>query len=318
MKIPKKKKVLIISLLILFNAISAYSGTLEDVKKAAKQGYAAAQYNLGWIYHNGYGVSQNYKQAIYWYNKAAQQGYAIAQSNLGSIYFDGVGLPQDFKKAVYWYIKAAEQGYAEAQCDLGFMYEYGYGLSQNFKQALYWYKKAAEQGYAEAQYNLGNLFAKGEGVPQDQEQAVYWHTKAEKQGYHLGQFSDNGNKVSQDYESKKNIILLSLILIFVIGFFPPLLIRFIIFKKPITSITLGLGIVVCLWIVNIFLVTVMGNINIKIHGVLVFVTLVSYFILRKGSVKYKKEIEEIEEIEKQDHSENSTENCPRCHGTGGC
>ena len=35
----------------------------------------------------GYGVPEDYKQAIYWYSKAAQQGYASAEHALEMIKF---------------------------------------------------------------------------------------------------------------------------------------------------------------------------------------------------------------------------------------
>ncbi|MCD6274271.1 MAG: sel1 repeat family protein [Deltaproteobacteria bacterium] len=34
--------------------------------------------------------------------KAAEQGFAMAQRNLGFMYDNGQGVPQDYKKAVYW------------------------------------------------------------------------------------------------------------------------------------------------------------------------------------------------------------------------
>ena len=52
-------------------------------RKAAEQGDASAQYNLGVMYENGHGVEQDDEQAVFWYRKAAEQGYADAQYNLG-------------------------------------------------------------------------------------------------------------------------------------------------------------------------------------------------------------------------------------------
>ena len=40
----------------------------------AKQGNADAQYNLGLIYRNGWGVSQDYKTTVKWYRLAAERG----------------------------------------------------------------------------------------------------------------------------------------------------------------------------------------------------------------------------------------------------
>ena len=48
----------------------------------------------------------NYKKAIEWYEKAAEQGHADAQYNLGGIY--GQGVDVNYKKAMV-YEKAAEQ-----------------------------------------------------------------------------------------------------------------------------------------------------------------------------------------------------------------
>jgi TPR repeat protein len=49
----------------------------------AKQGNADAQNNLGAVYANNKGTLKDAKQAVYWYQKAADQGYAKAQYNLG-------------------------------------------------------------------------------------------------------------------------------------------------------------------------------------------------------------------------------------------
>ena len=43
------------------------------------------------------------------YLKAAEQGYAKAQFNLGMMYRRGEGVEQSDVKAVEWYLKAAEQ-----------------------------------------------------------------------------------------------------------------------------------------------------------------------------------------------------------------
>ena len=62
----------------------------------AEQGYAPAQYNLGIMYDNGYGVPQDYAEAMKWYRLAAEQGHTDAQYNLGLMYDNGRGVPQDY------------------------------------------------------------------------------------------------------------------------------------------------------------------------------------------------------------------------------
>jgi len=94
------------------------------------------------MYDNGHGVIQDYKQAVNWYTKAAQQGHAEAQSNLGFMYSNGRGVTRDYKQAVNWYTKAAEQGDTVAQYNLGVMYRNGRGVTRDYKQAVNWYAKA--------------------------------------------------------------------------------------------------------------------------------------------------------------------------------
>ncbi len=66
------------------------------------------------MYTEGQGVRQDYQQAFAWYQKAAEQGNAGAQNNLGLMYYNGKGVEQDYIKALEWYQKAAEQGDAKA------------------------------------------------------------------------------------------------------------------------------------------------------------------------------------------------------------
>jgi hypothetical protein len=109
------------------------------------------------MYSNGDGVVQDYKLAVKLYTKAAEQGYANAQYNLGLMYNNGQGVPQDYKQAVKWYTKAAEQGHADAQNNLALMYRDGHGVPQDYKQAINLFTKAAEQGGVRAQNNLKEL-----------------------------------------------------------------------------------------------------------------------------------------------------------------
>ncbi len=94
-------------------------------------------------YANGQGVSQDYAQALIWYRKAAEQGYALAQRNLGSMYDQGQGVSQDNAQALIWYRKAAEQGDARAQGNLGVMYANGQGVPQDYVRAHMWFNLAA-------------------------------------------------------------------------------------------------------------------------------------------------------------------------------
>ncbi len=66
------------------------------------------------MYLNGQGVARDNAEAAKWYRKAAEQGDAGAQFNLGVMYGGGQGVPQDYAEAVKWFRKAADQGTANA------------------------------------------------------------------------------------------------------------------------------------------------------------------------------------------------------------
>ena len=99
-----------------------YTNAIPYFRKAAEQGYARAQCNLGYCYEQGSGVTKDYSEAVKWYRKAAEQGHARAQYNLGLCYYKGSGVTKDYSEAVKWYKKAAEQGDADAQRELNQLY----------------------------------------------------------------------------------------------------------------------------------------------------------------------------------------------------
>jgi TPR repeat protein len=181
-------------------------------RKAAEQGYAAAQREFGLCYYDGIGVNKDFVQAVYWIRKAVEQGFAPAQNTLGFFYDRGEGVEKDPTQAVHWYRKAAEQGDARGQNNLGVCYKNKYDLAK----AFYWFKKAAEQGNVSGQNNLGECYGRdtlfdiflyedsAKGVECDHAKAFYWFKKAAEQGDARGQSNlgfcyKNGNGVERDY-----------------------------------------------------------------------------------------------------------------------
>ena len=61
------------------------------------------------MFDKGHGVEQDYAQAFKWFSKAAEQGDADVQNNLGIIFDQGRGVKRDPTQALQWYRKAAEQ-----------------------------------------------------------------------------------------------------------------------------------------------------------------------------------------------------------------
>ena len=58
-----------------------YAIALKEFKPLAEQGHADAQNNLGVMYANGFGVTQDFARAYMWWNIAASQGIKNASEN---------------------------------------------------------------------------------------------------------------------------------------------------------------------------------------------------------------------------------------------
>ena len=170
-------------------------------KRATNEGNAEAMFNLGLLYANGQGVTQDYVRAREWYEKAAEKGFPSAMGNLGVLYHNGQGVAQDYGKAREWYEKAAEKGFPRAMGNLGVLYHNDQGVPQDYAKAREWYEKAAAKGDANAMTNLGWLYANGQGVAQDHAKAREWYEKAADKGEanamrNLGLLYDNGQGVA--------------------------------------------------------------------------------------------------------------------------
>ncbi len=137
-----------------------YETALREFLPLAEEGHAEAQYNLGLLYDNGWGVSQDYKIALKWFRLSAEQGVSVSQFSLGVMYQNGQGVVQDDKQAVKWYRLAAEQGDAHAQNNLAVMYEKGLGVLQDYVSAHMWYNTSALNNQELALENRDNLAEK--------------------------------------------------------------------------------------------------------------------------------------------------------------
>ena len=184
---------LVMGVLLSVSAMAADMATADmaTLTRQAQSGDAAAQFDLA----NEYYQQGNHAKAFEWATKAAGQGLAQAQTNLGVMYEFGDGVHQDYHKAVEWYTKAADQGYAVAQFNLGLMYDKGLGVHQDYHKAVEWYTKAAHQGDEFAQYELGEMYDKGLGVRQNKSTAKHYYGQACDHGNQLG--CDNYRRLNQ-------------------------------------------------------------------------------------------------------------------------
>jgi uncharacterized protein len=59
------------------------------------------------MYLFGYGVAQDYNEAVKWFQLAADQGFAWGQFNLGRMYNNGQGVVKNYMQAYEWFSLAA-------------------------------------------------------------------------------------------------------------------------------------------------------------------------------------------------------------------
>ncbi len=159
-----------------------YGAAIKELNALGDAGNMPAQIMLGALYNKGGAVERNDKIAAVWFEKAANQGNAEAQYQLGNLY-ENSQLAKDYKLAANWYQKAAQQGSAKAQARLGVFYSHGLGVVQNPNEAILWSGKAALQGNADAQYWFGLNYMQGKRAPKDAQIAMGWLSKAAAQGH---------------------------------------------------------------------------------------------------------------------------------------
>jgi len=109
-----KARFILLVTFLCFNSF-VFADELSELRMKVENRDASAQFDLGFMFANGEGVTQDYKQAVYWYTKSAEQGIASAQNNLGLMFFEGKGVTQDYVQAhKWWNISAFEDFLAAA------------------------------------------------------------------------------------------------------------------------------------------------------------------------------------------------------------
>lgn len=121
----------------------AHENEVAELKTKAEHGDAAAQTDIGWLYHEGAGLPKDDAEAMRWFRKAADQSYARAQDSIGEMYGAGWGVPRDAKEAISWHRKAADQGYVGGLLALGTTYDSGVDGKPDYEEAYYWLSLAA-------------------------------------------------------------------------------------------------------------------------------------------------------------------------------
>ena len=153
-----------------------YQTALSEWQGLAEEGHADAQFGMGLLYANGFGVSLDDELALKWYRLAADKGHSEAQCNLAVMYSNGWGVPQSDEEAYKWYSLAADGGVTAAQMSLGKMYSSGFGISKDIIEAHKWFAIASELGDLSASFKRDELAGKmsAEDISEAENRANAW------------------------------------------------------------------------------------------------------------------------------------------------
>lgn len=135
-----------------------YTQAFAEFLPLAEEGDYRAQYYLGYLYLNGYGVQKDAKKAVSYLEKSIKQNYDLAQSLMAYMYFEGNGVRQDKKKAISLYQQAAAQGNSSALLNLGVAYYKGDGVEKNIQRAMEYFLKVSPQDQPVVATYLGDIY----------------------------------------------------------------------------------------------------------------------------------------------------------------
>ncbi len=154
---------------------------VETLRRAAEMGNPGAQYQLGLLHFDGFGVPQDHAETVRLHLLAAEQGHAGAHNSLRDRYRYGQGVSRDAAESLRWQRALAERGGPGAQNALAAFYLFGRGVEPNGAEAARWLRMAAEQNDGnnrDRKYTLGLRYFRGEGIAQDYAEAARWFAAA--------------------------------------------------------------------------------------------------------------------------------------------
>lgn len=165
---------IIVGLMLL--RAESYKSAVEFLSKSTEcsntvQHRAFAYCWLGWCHEKGYGVSQNYEEALRLYTLSSDEGCLEATYELASAYYEGKIAPRDVSKAMPLF-----QLYVEQFVATNVLYNV---MSNDFIPGSPAYEVERKMG--ESALTLGDICASGEcGIKNMEEAAKWWQIAVEK------------------------------------------------------------------------------------------------------------------------------------------
>jgi TPR repeat protein len=136
--------------------------------KSAKQNKSLGPlFNIGNLYLNGWGVKQNIKKALYYFNLVISKKIIflpeqkvkwseLALFLIGKTYFDGILIKRNKKKGLNYYHLAAKKGNLNAAYTLSYIY----GTKENYdlKKKIFYLNQCGKAGLSMANAELALVY----------------------------------------------------------------------------------------------------------------------------------------------------------------
>jgi hypothetical protein len=132
---------------------------------------------LGVCYEYGFGVPQDARIAVAYYERGSSHNDHEATNRLGLCFEFGIGLEIDLPRAAECYRLAADCGHAGAQNNFGVCLEHGLGVDIDLHAAVHYYEASSSQGHSDGSFHLGLCYHYGIGVEADLEAAAFYYER---------------------------------------------------------------------------------------------------------------------------------------------
>lgn len=149
--------VFLFAVLLASTGVSYADGLFDFQMKLANKGNVEAQFKVGEMYENGFGVEKNTEEGLKWIKKAADQGHETAGFKL--LYYDlrKNGINDGNKPEFDELNNKALSGNGQAQYYLGLMNANGVGVKKDEEKALDWLNKASLVGVTAAEAEITKI-----------------------------------------------------------------------------------------------------------------------------------------------------------------
>lgn len=162
------------------------SVVIEWYLPSAREGDTEAQYNLGFMYETGWGVSANEEEAVKWYKESAEMQHDLAQLRLGMMNIVGIGTPKNLNKGLDLLRQAALNGNRIAETLIQDLFDVSDIDTESATRIVAGLRRILDQGDAQALATLRkNVNALFNNITEKTEQTTQQEEKPQTQGIAL-------------------------------------------------------------------------------------------------------------------------------------